>query len=99
MSNDSAKWTAVCSSNKREFAISLSVLMALSLVAATDKLAQIQGIPPQGAFDIMLIEKSFFYQRKVQKKYDKQIKKFPSKDRVFIEKKMTKYVIPQLIIV
>ncbi|EHJ09251.1 hypothetical protein CWATWH0003_B322 [Crocosphaera watsonii WH 0003] len=41
--------------------------MAFSLVAATDKLAQIQGILPHGAFDIVLIEKSFFYQRKAQK--------------------------------
>ena len=60
MSNDSAKWTAISSSNKRELTMSLSVLMAFSLVAATDKLAQIQGILPQGAFDIMLTKKRLF---------------------------------------
>ena len=39
------------------------------------------------------------YEVFIASEYDKQIKKFPSKDRAFIEKKMTKYVIPQLIIV
>ena len=50
--------------------------MALSLVAATDKLAQIQGILPQGAFDIVLIENWFFYQRKAQKISNKIIDVF-----------------------
>ncbi len=36
------------------------------------------------------------YQVFIAEEYDKQIKKFSSKDRAFIEKKMTEYVIPQL---
>ncbi len=36
------------------------------------------------------------YQVFIASEYDKQIKKFPSKDRAFIEKKMAEYVIPQL---
>ncbi len=36
------------------------------------------------------------YQVFIASEYDKQIKKFPSKDRAFIEKKMAEYIIPQL---
>lgn len=36
------------------------------------------------------------YQVFIAEEYDKQLKKFPSKDRAFIEKKMAGYVIPQL---
>lgn len=36
------------------------------------------------------------YQVFIAEEYDRQLKKFPAKDRAFIEKKMAEYVIPQL---